>query len=158
MKMPRVWYVYYGLAVIWTFRQVKSIVRHVGEWMKAHGRILVAWGEDSIPRWSIELFCRCYLADTEVHILGEVYRGRLDSIRQKFSGKGGKDRALVLKLKAVTHRKNFSACEEESPDREFKLNEHGSPVIIKDGDWDCIWFSFNNGYTAIYLRRPLKEY
>ncbi len=149
---------YYGLAIVWMLRRMKSIIRYVGERMKACGRILVTWGEDSIPRWSIELFCKCYLADTEVHISGVTYRGRLDSIHQKFSGKAGKDRALILKLKAITCRKNFSSHDEEVEDREFKLSEHGSPVIIKDGEWDCIWFSFNNGYTAIYIRRPLKEY
>jgi hypothetical protein len=155
MKMPKVWYVYYGLAVIWTFRRIKSIVRHIGELMKVRGRALIAWGEDSIPQWSIELFCKCYLVDTEVHVSGEVYRGRIDSMHQKFSGK---DKDLVLKLKSVTRRKKFASREEASEDREFKLGGYGSPVIIKEDDCDCIWFSFNKGYVAIYFRRPLKEY
>lgn len=154
MKIPRAWNVYYGLAVIWISRYKKRIFRELGEWMKIQGRELVARGEDSIPRWSRELFWKCYLVETEVHLSGEVYVGRMEAIYQKFAGK---ESMLVIKLVSMTDEHNWPHQDETQEYLEIVLYGYGSPVIIKEDGYDCVWFSFDKGYVAIYFSRPIKN-
>lgn len=154
MKIPRAWNVYYGVVVIGISRRIKSIVRELGEWMKVYGRTLVAWGEDSIPRWSRELFCKCYFVETEVHYSGEVYVGKIEAIYQKFAGK---ESILVIKLVSMDEGQSRSSRDETRERLEFEMTGYGSPVIIKEDGYDCVWFSFDKGYVAMYFSRPIKS-
>lgn len=145
MRKFRMWC---GLTVIWTTRYIKMAVRKVGESMKVYGRKLEHLGDDITPRWSRELFHKCYLADAEIHIGSEVYVGRIDSIYQEYSGK---DSLLVVKLKAGTKREGQFVTE-ASEDCEFKLIGYGPPVVIKECGYNCVWTGHKNGYLAIFLQ------
>ncbi len=138
---------WYGLVVIWITRYVKKAVRKVGEQMKVYGRKLEHLGDDITPRWSRELFYKCYLADAEIHIGSSVHIGRIESIYQEHSGK---DSLLVVKLKAGTKRADPSTTE-ASEDCEFKLIGYGPPVVIKECGYDCVWTGHKNGYLAIFF-------
>lgn len=118
-----------------------------------HERKLVERWEERISLLNTELSCKCALVETEVHVSGKIYCGRLDSIQQEFSGE---NKALVLKLREVVCKQNSSSQSNVIGTRDFKLNGYELPVAIKDGDCDCIWFSFNNGYAAIYLKKPTQ--
>lgn len=139
---------WYGLALIWTTRHAKKVVRKIGESMKAYGRKLEHLGDDVTPRWSRKLFYKCYLADAEIHFPGEVFVGRIDTIYQEHSGK---DSLLVLKLKSGTKRVDITSTVEVSEAREFKLTGYGPPVVIKEGGYDCVWTGHRKGYLAIFF-------
>lgn len=145
MRKLRMWY---GLTVIWMKRYAKTVVRKVGELMKVYGRRLEHLGDNVTPRWSIELFHKCYLADAEIHIDSNVFVGRIDSIHQEHSGK---DSLLVVKLKAGTKRAGIPSTTEVSLGREFKLNGYGPPVTIKECGYDCVWTGYRNGYLAVFF-------
>lgn len=136
MNISRSFYVYFWLAHIFVTHHVKKIVRRFGEWMKVEGRVLVAWGDDVTPRWSRELFQKCYLANVEVHSAGLFYSGCIENIYQEYSGK---DALLVIKCKV-------------SENVAFKLAEYRAPVPIKEGGYDCIWFMYRDGYVVIHFR------
>lgn len=123
-------------------------VRKVGESMKVYGRKLEHLGDDITPRWSYELFHKCYLADAEIHIGSTVFIGRIDSIYQEHFGKNS---LLMVKLKAGTRKLGIPSITEASEDCEFKLIGYGPPVIIKEDGYDCIWTGHKNGYLAIFL-------
>jgi len=76
---------FYGLVLIWVTRHAKRVVRKTGELMKVYGRKLEHLGDNITPRWSRELFHKCYLADAEIHQQGEIYAGPIDSIFQEHS-------------------------------------------------------------------------
>ena len=139
---------WYGLTVIWMTRYAKTVVRKVGELMKAYGRKLEHIGDDVTPRWSRELFHKCYLADAEIHIGSNVFVGRIDSIHQEHAGKAS---LLVVKLKAGTKRVGIPSTTEASLDYEFKLLGYGLPVVIKECGYDCVWTGHKNGYLAIFF-------
>lgn len=145
MRKFRMWY---GLAIIRVTRYVKMAVRKIGESMKAYGRKLEHLGDDITPRWSMELFYKCYLADAEIHIGPRVIVGRIDSICQEHSGK---DSLLVLKLKSGTKRVGIPPTVEVSEDCEFKLIGYGPPVVIQEGGYDCVWTGHRSGYLAIFF-------
>lgn len=138
---------WYGLAIIWVTRYVKMAVRKLGESMKAYGRKLEHLGDDVTPRWSRELFYKCYLADAEIHIGSKVIIGRVDSIYQEHSGK---DSLLVVKLRAGTKRVGLSTTE-VSEDCEFKLSGYGPPVVIQEDGYNCVWTGHKSGYLAIFF-------
>lgn len=131
---------WYGLLLIWCARRVKKVARQTGERGKIQCRKLIAWGEDHTPRWNRELFHRCYLAEVEIHLGGKIYSGHVDVIFQEFSGTESR---LVIKLK-----------ERNEEGGEFKLLGYGAPVVIKESGYDCVWTGCNEGYVAIYLKRP----
>lgn len=145
MRKFRMWY---GLAIVWITRYVKMVIRKLGESMKAYGRKLEHLGDDVTPRWSRELFYKCYLADAEIHIGSRVVIGRVDSIYQEHSGK---DSLLVVKLRSGTKRVGLLATE-VSEDCEFKLIGYGPPVVIKEDCCDCVWTGHKSGYLAIFFR------
>lgn len=139
MRTLRMWY---GLLLISIARRVKKVARQAGEWGKVECRKLIAWGEDLTPRWNRELFHRCYLAETEIHLGTKIFRGHIDVIFQEFSGKESR---LVIKLK-----------ERVEGGGEFKLSGYGAPVFIKESGDDCVWTGCDDGYIAIYFKRPTK--
>ena len=140
MNISRSFYLYYGLAHIFAAHHIKKVVRRVGEWMKVQGRVLIAWGDDIMPRWTRELFQKCYLADIEVHSAGLVYTGCVDTIYQEYCGK---DNILVIKCKAPEVV-------------EFRLSEYHAPVPIKEGGYDCIWFMYAHGHVVIHFKTRRK--
>ncbi len=146
MRKLRMWY---GLVATCALRHVKKVVRKTGESMKAYGRKLEHLGDDITPRWSIELFYKCYLADAEIHIGSSVHIGRIESIYQEHSGK---DSLLVVKLKSGTKRVGISPIAVMSDECEFKLSGYGPPVVIKECGYDCVWTGHRNGYLAIFFR------
>ena len=146
MRKFRMWY---GLAIIWVTRYVKKAVRKVGEQMKVYGRKLEHLSDDVTPRWSRELFYKCYLADAEIHIGSNVFTGCIDSIHQEHSGK---DSLLVIKFKAGTKRANITPTAEVLEDCEFKLIGYGPPVLINEDGCNCVWTGHRNGYLAIFFR------
>lgn len=138
----------YGLALILVARYAKRVVRKTGELMKAYGRKLEHLGDDITPRWSRELFYKCYLADAEVHFPGEVFAGRIDTIYQEHSGKNG---VLVVKFKTATRKAGITRASEVSENCEFKLADYGPPVVIKENGCDCVWTGHRSGYLAIFF-------
>ncbi|MFZ2303926.1 MAG: hypothetical protein WAV98_04040 [Minisyncoccia bacterium] len=146
MRKLRMWY---GLVIIWTSRYAKTVVRKVGELMKVYGRKLEHLGDNITPKWSRELFQKCYLADAEITIGSNIFAGRIDSIHQEHSGK---DSVLVVRFKKVIRKQIFQQRDDVSENNEFKLPGYGHPVVIKEAGCDCVWTSFNNGYLAIFFR------
>ncbi|MGB2580196.1 MAG: hypothetical protein WBC83_00710 [Minisyncoccia bacterium] len=146
MRKFRMWY---GLAIIWVTRYVKMVVRKIGESMKTYGRKLEHMGDDVTPRWSRELFYKCYHADAEIHLGSKVIVGRVDSIYQEYSGK---DSLLVVKLKERAKRVGIPPVTELLEDCEFKLIGYGPPVVIKEDGCNCVWTGHKNGYLAIFFR------
>lgn len=130
-------------------RHAKKVVRKTGESMKSYGRKLEHLGDDITPRWSMELFHKCYLADAEIHIGPNVHLGRIDSIYQEHSGKNG---VLVIKFKTATKRAGIADGSKVLENCEFKLLGYGPPVVIREGGCDCVWTGHKNGYLAIFFR------
>ena len=149
MKIPRVWHLYYGIVIIWASRYIKRVVKKTGEQMKVVGRILVACGDETTPRWSREIFQKCYLADTEIHFGSEIFLGLIDAIYQEHSGK---ESELIVTLKKGCKKKRFCEGVSVPNDREFRLKGYGKPVFIKEWGCDCLWTSFDGGYLAIFFR------
>jgi len=116
--------------------------------MKAYGRKLEHLGDDITPRWSRELFYKCYLADAEVHIGSDVFAGKVDSIYQEYSGK---DSVLVVRLKNLIRKQESQQTNDMLGNNEFKLHGYGHPVVIKEAGCDCVWTSFDNGYLVIFF-------
>lgn len=131
------------LVLIWITRHIKKVACQLGEWGKVRCRKLIVWGEDHTPRWNRELFHRCYLADIEVHLGSKIFRGQIDVIFQEFSGKESR---LVIKLKEKGDEKS-----------EFKIEGYGDPVVIQENGCDCVWTGCDDGYVAIYLKRPFAN-
>lgn len=140
---------WYGLAIIWVTRHVKKVVWKTGESMKSYGRKLEHFGDDITPKWSRELFYKCYLAYAEVHFPGEVFVGRIDTIYQEPSGKNG---VLVIRFKTATKKAGTTRASEVSENCELKLTGCGPPVAIKENDCDCVWTGHGSGYLAIFFR------
>ena len=145
MRKLRMWY---GLVIIWSGGHVKTVVRKVGEQMKVYGRKLEHLGDNTTPKWSRELFQKCYLADAEVHVGAKVFVGRINSIYQKPSGK---DSLLVINLKSGTLRRGIPSTSEVLEDCEIEISGYGPPVVIKEAGYDCIWTGHKKGYLAIFL-------
>lgn len=139
---------WYGLAIIWVTRRTKSVVRKTGESMKVYGRKLEHLGDDITPRWSRELFYKCYLADAEIHLGSEIFLGHIDAIYQEFSGK---ESELIITLKKRTKKWRFSEGASILNNREFRLKGYGQPVVINEWGCDCIWTGHSNGYLAIFF-------
>jgi len=139
---------FYGLVLIWVTRHAKRVVRKTGELMKVYGRKLEHLGDNITPRWSRELFHKCYLADAEIHQQGEIYAGPIDSIFQEHSGKNS---VLVVRIKKVIRKQIFHQIDDVLENFEFKLHGYGHPVIIKEAGCDCVWTGHKNGYLAIFF-------
>lgn len=146
----RVFYVYGGIVLITVRRYLKRLLRQAGELMKRLGRRLVAFGEDTVPRWSIELFHRCYLADAEFHFGMEVFRGPVYA-------------AFILG-NTLSFRLNWFARKVE-PFGEWqythgagilhlKVKNSSAPYKIETGD---VWFTFDGGYAILYLGDPPRH-
>lgn len=140
---------WYGLVVILIVRQIKIVVRKSGEFLKVIGRKLEHLGDDITPRWSRELFHKCYLADAEIHFQGVVFMGRIEDVYQEHSGKNS---VLVIKLKGITKKIGTAQVSELSENNEFRLTGYGPPVVIKEGNCDCVWTGHRNGYLAIFFQ------
>lgn len=140
---------WYGLVIIWTARYAKTVVRNVGELMKVYGRKLEHLGDNITPRWSRELFHKCYLADAEIHIGSEIFLGHIDAIYQEHSGK---ESELVVTLKKGTRKRRFSEGVSVLDDKEFRLKGYGQPVVINEWGCDCIWTGHSNGDLAIFFK------
>jgi|GEM_PF-2080351 len=146
--MKRVFYVFRAAVSIALRRTVRSILRGLGQEMKRLGRVLTAAGDDSTPRWTVELFHRCYLADAEFHIGLKVFRGPMV--------------AVFCAGKTISFKMNWLA-EKSGPLGNWAF-PHGTGVInlkgynaprqIETGD---IWFTFDNGYAILYLGKPRQN-
>ena len=155
MKMFRQWRVRYGVLRTGAASTLKSFYRRFGLWMKTHGRKLEHMGDEVTPKWGHKLFERCYLAEAEIHYPGEVFRGDIDSIFQKFNGK---ESFLVVNLKKVTYQKGFSVQLRKSGIVSFEIHGYGDPVVIDDLVYDCVWTSFKNGgHIVIYFSIPITH-
>jgi hypothetical protein len=148
--MKRVVHLYGGMALITLRREWRRWLRNFGERLKQVGRQLVTLGEDSTPRWSIELFHRCYLADAEFHFGTEIFRGPMYAA----FATGG---MLSFRLNWLAKRTDPYG-EWEYPHGEgvlnLKLKDYSPPYEIETGD---IWFTFNGGYAILYLGNPRQS-
>lgn len=146
----RLLYVYGGAILIAIRRVARRLLRNTGEWLRRIARRLVALGEDSTPRWSIELFHRCYLADAEFHFGIRTFRGPMY--------------AAYATVDTLSFRMNWLA-ERESPFGEwdysrgggvlnFNLVNHSPPRELPTGD---IWFTFDGGWAILYLGVPRES-
>ncbi len=143
--------VYYGVSIIWFLRTCKRIVRQTGELMKQFGRILILWGDDAEPKWGTELLLKCYLVEVEIHLPGEVYRGPVYSLYQKFYGKKS---SLILKFNWIKKRLNFSTTSETTGHFAFRIEDYGPPRVLPNGD---VWFGFKGGYAVIFFGSQMKK-
>ena len=150
--MSRVLYVYGGIVLVVVRRCTKRLLRYAGELMKRLGRRLVALGEDSTPRWSIELFhhISTTAADAEFHIGTEVFRGPAYSAFIL-------DDTLSFRLNWFAKRiEPFGRWEYTHGTGVLNLKVRGSsaPYEIETGD---IWFTFDGGYAILYLGCPRQR-
>ncbi|MDO8604249.1 MAG: hypothetical protein Q7K40_02495 [bacterium] len=146
MRKLRMWY---GLIAIFTVRWIKKIFRKTGGLMKVYGRKLEHIGDDSTPRWSIELFHKCFLAYAEIHLPNKVFKGVIDSIYQEYSGKNSE---LVIIFKTATVTENFSSLIEEMTYHKVSVKGYGPPIVIKEDGCDCVWTGHKNGYLVIFFK------
>lgn len=151
--MKRHMYVYGGMALIAARRAFRRGLRSLGEWMKRAGRALVAVGEDSTPRWSIELFHRCYLADAEFHIGMETYRGPVYAAWS--DGKSVFFKMNWLATRTDPHG-DWTFSQERGGHGEGKLALRGcgSPHALPNGD---VWFMFEGGHGILFIGEPQER-
>ena len=146
----RLLYVYYGAVVISIRRAGKRMSRDISEWLKRVARRLAVLGEDSTPRWTMELFHRCYLADAEFQLGMKTVRGPMY--------------AAYAVGNTLSFRMNWLA-EKASPFSEWDfsrgtgilnlaLKKPSTPYKLKDGD---VWFTFKGGYAVLYVGHPRKH-
>ena len=146
----RLIYVYYGAMMISVRRAWRHALRNAGESLRRLARRLIILGEDSTPRWTIELFHQCYLADAEFHMGTKVFRGPMY--------------AAYTTGDTLSFRMNWLA-EWTSPLSgwdysrgagllNLNLHGHGAPHELETGD---VWFTFDGGYAVLYLGAPRQS-
>lgn len=160
--MRKLLYFYRSMIVLAYVHARNYILWHFGEWMKRTGRILVSWGTDVNPRWSIEIFHRCYMVDAEINMGLKVYRGPIYAMGQGLFGKN----RIILNFNWLASRSVFG------PDDHWEFHHAGkmvlsgcsSPKIIpekddkqnNDPDAGHVWFSFEGGYGTVFIGKNRK--
>ena len=106
--------------------------------------------------FSIEdLFGKCLKAQAEVRINGLICTGLVDTFSKVETIS---DDTFVLRLKSVIQRKTPQSEKEELECREFVVILKKKPIVIKDGEYDCIHFCFEAGYMmVVYFLKPLTH-
>lgn len=148
--MKRVAYVYGGMLLIAIRRAWKRLLRSTGEYVKRISRRLITLGEDSTPRWSIDLFYRCYLADAEFHFGTEIFRGPMYAAF--VSGT-----ALSFRMNWLARKKNPLGkwdFQHGSGVLNLDIQDYSAPYKIETGD---IWFTFTGGYAILYIGEPRQS-
>ncbi len=105
----------------------------------------------------MELFHRCIsaeFAEAEIHLSGGVYQGYVDEIYQE---EVDKKIILVVRIKDAISQEGFALPSQEKGFREFRLEGCGNAVAINDGEYDCVWAMFNDGYISIYFSKPVNH-
>lgn len=111
------------------------------------GRKLVIFGEDTTPRWSLELFHQCYLADAEFHFGFDIYRGPI-----RAASSNGETLFFVMNwLAKKTDPHGDWNYEHGAGKLKFKVKDHSPPYQLENGD---IWFTFDGGYAVLFLSKP----
>ncbi|MEK7662180.1 MAG: hypothetical protein AAB355_01600 [Patescibacteria group bacterium] len=138
---------YANLCLIAFRRCGKYCLRKFGEFLKRTGRILVVWGGDTLPRWSLELFHRCYLADAEFHIGMDLYRGPMYAV-------GIRGNSLVFTLNWVASRRVTEKNWVYGGAWSFRTKFYETPWSYNGGD---ICFFFDGGYAILFLGKPREK-
>ena len=98
---------------------------------------------------------RCLNAQAEVRINGLICTGLVDAFSKVETNS---DDTFVLRLKSVVQRKTPQSEKEELECREFVVVLKKKPIVIKDGEYDCIHFCFEAGYMmVVYFLKPLTH-
>ena len=148
-------YLYYGLILVWTLRHLRKAAKQTGEQMKVVGRILVAWGDEATPRWSRELFSKCHQREVEIHFSGKTYCGTVQVVYQGFHEN---EHFIYLVLNDIVFQEGFSLPYELGEPMEFKLVAQGDPVFIEEGGYSCVWAGFKGGHFAVYFSKQPQSH
>lgn len=98
-----------------------------------------------------ELFLRCFKAEAEVRIQGLICAGLVGSFYKQESSAGV---VLVLNLIPAIQRKTPQSEKEYLEFQEFRMFLRKKPIIIQDGNYDCIHFCTETGSIDIYFSKP----